>query len=187
MPICLNTGMKNCSICNQEKPLTQFYRNIQKGKTYWSRRCKTCRPDRQRRSPIARQKQREKERAARKDPTKRANFILSACKNFDKRHGFVCDLELEFIKQTIATGCSYCSDIAGQMTLDRIDNAKGHLKTNVVSCCFRCNYIRRNMPHTAWLLVSAAVKQAHLQGLFQGWMTRKDWGGGNRWKSGGRS
>lgn len=93
MPKCLNTGMKKvCSNCTQEKPVTQFYRNIQKGKVYWSQQCKTCRPDRQRRSIASREKQRDHERTARKDPAKRANFILSACKNFDKRHGFVCDL-----------------------------------------------------------------------------------------------
>ena len=176
MPKCLNTGMKKvCLNCTQEKPVTQFYRNIQKGKVYWSQQCKTCRPDRQRRSIASREKQRDHERTARKDPAKRANFILSACKNFDKRHGFVCDLDLKFIQQTIAPGCSYCLDTIGQMTLDRIDNSMGHLKFNVVSCCFRCNYIRRNMPHAAWLVIVPAIKRAHQLGLFQEWMIRKTW------------
>lgn len=187
MPECLNTSMKKvCSLCNQEKPTSQFYRNIQKGKMYWSRRCKTCRPDRQRRSPIARQKQRDQERASRKNPAKRANFIFTACKNFDKRHGFICDLDIEFIQQRIAAGCSYCFDTIGQMTLDRMDNSLGHLKLNVSACCFRCNNIRKNMPYAAWLVLVPAVRQAHQQGLFQNWMLRKTWGGGNRW-SGGRS
>jgi hypothetical protein len=56
------------------------------------------------------------------------------------------------------------------MTLDRIDNTIGHVKTNVKPACIRCNLLRRNMPYAAWLMLVPAVKKARKFGLFDGWL-----------------
>jgi len=55
------------------------------------------------------------------------------------------------------------------MTLDRIDDAKGHTADNVVPACIRCNYARRDMPYKAWLVVAKAMRKARALGLFGNW------------------
>lgn len=56
------------------------------------------------------------------------------------------------------------------MTLDRIDNSLGHLQSNVLPSCERCNMVRRDMPFPAWLVVSKGMKEAYESGLFEGWV-----------------
>lgn len=34
--------------------------------------------------------------------------------------------------------------------LDRVDNALGYSKSNVVACCTRCNFIKKDTPKDAW-------------------------------------
>jgi len=58
------------------------------------------------------------------------------------------------------------------MTLDRIDNDKGHTQDNVVPACIRCNYARRSMPYEAWLVVAKGMREAREQGLFGDWTGR---------------
>jgi len=82
------------------------------------------------------------------------------------------DLTKDFIAEQIAKGCSYCGEKDLRMTLDRIDNTLGHLQTNVVPACIRCNYVRKNMPYKAWLVVAQAMKQAREHGLFGNWTGR---------------
>lgn len=98
-----------------------------------------------------------------------AATILSDCKRSDKKRGRENDLDLAFIQSKVDGPCSYCGDIEIRMTLDRIDNDKGHVRSNVVGACERCNYARRDMPYAAWLLIAKAMREARELGLFQGW------------------
>lgn len=93
----------------------------------------------------------------------------------DKKRGFLCDIDSEFIEKLIKNGCSYCGETSLHIGLDRIDNDKGHLKDNVVACCTRCNYARKDMPYTAWLQVADGMRRARELGLFGSWT-----GGNNR-------
>lgn len=96
--------------------------------------------------------------------------IYMDCKNKDRKSGFVgFDLDKEFIEGLISQGCIYCGETKLRMTLDRIDNSIGHLKCNVLPCCFRCNYIRGSMPFEAWQIIVPAVRQARESGLFGDW------------------
>jgi hypothetical protein len=55
------------------------------------------------------------------------------------------DLTIDDCISMWAKGCFYCkSDISnvGGVGLDRIDNDKGYIKTNVLPCCGSCNLIR---------------------------------------------
>jgi hypothetical protein len=56
------------------------------------------------------------------------------------------------------------------MTVDRIDNNKGHLLTNVVPACLRCNLARGDMPYEAWLCLVPGLKEAREKGLFGAWI-----------------
>jgi hypothetical protein len=55
------------------------------------------------------------------------------------------------------------------MTLDRVDNSIGHIKSNVVPACTRCNYTRRDMPYEAWLLIAKSMRKAREAGMFDNW------------------
>ena len=100
----------------------------------------------------------------------RAKFIVEDAKKSDKKKGLECDLTIEFVDHLIKDGCQYCGDTEGLIGLDRIDNNLGHLQQNVVPCCSRCNYIRRDMPHEAWVVLATALKPIRESGLFGEWV-----------------
>jgi hypothetical protein len=101
-----------------------------------------------------------------------ARFILREARRSDTLRGHACDLTKQEIEQLIARGCDYCGEKNLRMTLDRIDNSKGHARDNVVPACIRCNYARRNMPYEAWLCLVGGMRQAREQGLFKEWTGR---------------
>jgi hypothetical protein len=109
------------------------------------------------------------ERARRADPSFRSKFILRDSRATDLKIGRANDLSLDFVELLISTGCAYCGATQLKMTLDRKDNRIGHVRTNVMPCCVRCNLIRRDMPYEAWLVVVAAIRQAREAGLFGDW------------------
>ena len=90
-------------------------------------------------------------------------------KRSDKKKGRENDLNLVFIRKLFNNNCTYCDDSSSRKTLDRIDNSKGHTMDNVVLACERCNYIRRDMPYNAWLIVARSVKIVIELGLLNGW------------------
>ncbi len=106
---------------------------------------------------------------SRRNSSERDRWILQDSRSTDKKRGLKNDLDREFIKITIATGCSYCGETEIRIGLDRIDNAKGHTKNNVRAACMRCNYLRRDMPFAAWLSVTPAIRAAREAGLFGNW------------------
>jgi len=75
----------------------------------------------------------------------KASKMLSQYKLKDFKKGFIgFDLDTEWFIENISTrSCVYCwsSDFIGA---DRILNSKGHIKENIVPCCFRCNATRGN-------------------------------------------
>lgn len=99
-------------------------------------------------------------------------WIWSDSRRSDRKRGLENDLTKEFIEKQIEKGCSYCGETEIRITLDRIDNRVGHIISNVVSACIRCNYVRGNMPHSAWILVAQGMKVAREQNAFDGWTGR---------------
>lgn len=101
----------------------------------------------------------------------RPTWIMRDSLRSDRRSKRDNDLTIEFITGAISEPCRYCGDHEmSQMSLDRIDNSIGHITTNVVPSCIRCNLIRRDMPYPAWLLVARAVRAARDEGLLGDWM-----------------
>lgn len=101
-----------------------------------------------------------------------AKFILIDSRQSDRRKGLANDLTRGFIQALITSGCVYCGETQIRMTLDRIDNDKGHTQDNVVPACIRCNYTRKDMPYEAWLRVARGMREAREAGLFNGWTGR---------------
>jgi len=115
------------------------------------------------------QRQNAKHKKSRESGAEPEKWILYYSRKADKQSGLGNDLTKEFVAAQIHKGCSYCG-ATEHMTLDRIDNARGHVQGNVVPACFRCNTIRGPMPYEAWLeVVSNGLKSAIDKGLLGNW------------------
>jgi hypothetical protein len=99
-------------------------------------------------------------------------WILEDSRRSDKKKGLSNNLTREFIDLEISKGCSYCGEASIRMTLDRIDNTVGHLQSNVVPACIRCNLTRGNMPYKAWLFLVDSMRHAREAGAFDNWTGR---------------
>lgn len=108
-------------------------------------------------------------RLTRKDPKHRARWVLCDCRNSDRKNKLENDLDIDFVNGVLSNGCSYCGDKSIKITLDRINNARGHMRNNVVSACVRCNYIRKDMPYNIWLEIVPSIRKAQKNGLFTNW------------------
>lgn len=182
---------KTCSRCGLSKPISDFYPTYQYGKHYRRTRCKQCdnilRTQRPKSIPTATQKEEwarrdaARQRRDRRDPRHDAKFIHKDSLKSDRKLQRENDLTREFIAAEIAKGCCYCGETELRMTLDRVDNDRGHTRDNVVPACIRCNYVRRNMPYEAWLVISTAMQEARQRGLFGDWTGRaRSLGGASR-------
>jgi len=159
---------KTCTRCNKEKSVTGF---AQAGNDPRYRRkvCNACR------GRADRARNRDKRNAHHRDVRNASpiqSLIWVDSRKEDRKKGRDNDLTKDFIAAEIAKGCSYCGESEIRMTLDRIDNNKGHTMDNVVPACIRCNYTRKDMPYEAWLLVSKGMREAQEEGLFNEWTGR---------------
>ena len=75
----------------------------------------------------------------------KASKMISSYKHKDYENGTEkCDIDIDWMIENILTKpCVYCGD-THRVGCDRIDNAKGHTKDNVVPCCIECNTARNN-------------------------------------------
>jgi hypothetical protein len=172
------SAMRICSKCETSKPEDDFYNSGKYKKTS----CKSCdNKGRKRRSqhvPTAAQKQswttknKAKQRKERRACINTAKYIYWDLRKDDRKAGRDNDLTKEFIQAEIDKGCAYCGEAELRMTLDRIDNERGHTTDNVVPACIRCNYLRGSMPHQAWLRLTGAIREVREEGLFGDWTGR---------------
>jgi hypothetical protein len=94
-------------------------------------------------------------------------------RNQDAKLGRDYDLDIDWVCEKITLPCSYCGLSDMRRTLDRIDNSVGHTKQNCVAACIRCNLIRGNMPHEAWMALVPSIKAVAKSGLFGDWCPRR--------------
>lgn len=168
--------MGTCRRCGESEPNVEFKTRIVNGKRYPRHLCCVC----FNKYNVAVHRKsgallRHRKSSTKKTTQKRAagllrvRFILADSRKNDKKRGFQNDLDKEFVANIIKIPCSYCGEKDERVSLDRIDNAKGHTKDNVVPACYKCNYIRRDMPYDAWLIVANGVRKAYKLGLFGQW------------------
>jgi hypothetical protein len=98
-----------------------------------------------------------------------AKNFLKESKKRDEVRGLENDLTLSFVEEGMNSPCSCCEATDMRMTLDRVDNSLGHLQSNVVPSCRRCNYLRRDMPYSAWIKFFPVLKEIHKENLFGDW------------------
>lgn len=69
---------------------------------------------------------------------------LTSIKSRAKKRNLECDLDIQDVQQLIVKGCIYCGS-QERIEIDRMDNSKGYIKTNVAPACRRCNTIKNNV------------------------------------------
>lgn len=176
----MHTTSKLCRLCGNTKPLEEMAVFRKGGVVYYRNRCRDCenlrgKAYRDGHRVSVEKWQRTKQdhlKVARRNLQHQHQFIYEDSRRSDKKAGLENDLDREFIRESIKDGCSYCGETELRMTLDRIDNAVGHLRANVVPACIRCNYTRKNMPYEAWLILGPAMRTARVAGLFGEWTGR---------------
>lgn len=166
--------MRSCRKCRLEKPFEAFG-FVRPG--VWRATCGSCRRVEDARRNPERVRQERERTAARAKEARRAGlnvarWVLEDSRKSDRKRGLANDLAREWVEPLLSQPCSYCGETTLRMTLDRIDNALGHLRSNVVPACIRCNYARRAMPHKAWLCLVPGLRAAREQGLFGDWTGR---------------
>lgn len=166
-----------CSKCLKDNLSALDFDTTHKGYQYSY--CKECRRNQvnsarriRYRKPENKLKKKLKTQSFRQNPEKRANVIAKDSKSSDKKHGREFNLTIERIRELIENTCQYCGENKLQMTLDRIDNSIGHIESNVVPACIRCNLIRRHIPYEAWLCMLPGIREAREKGLFEGWVIK---------------
>jgi aspartate carbamoyltransferase regulatory subunit len=173
--------MKICNSCEHLLPDDEFQR---RDKRFFRKKCRSCESNlRLKRavgvkSPQAKINKakylRERATKRRRDPKYRAETILIDCRNNDRQTNRDNDLSIEFVRERIASGCSYCGEMNPKMaSLDRVDNKVGHIRSNVVAACQRCNLIRGDIPFDAWLLIVPGVRVAVAAGAFGDWYQKR--------------
>ena len=142
-------GHRICNRCESELPLStdNFLRDSTRpsGLAY---ECRTChrarkkgrdnRPDRWHlMTPEQRKKNKARQQRYARTDKGRAIFLRKAYERID-----ACDMTTEEVRQIIVQPCRYCGTTTRPRGLDRIDNAKPHIKGNVLPACRECNFAR---------------------------------------------
>ena len=167
---------RKCKKCRKGEPEVSFKTRIVNGRRYPRHLCRRCFNDYTERRKTHENRERrgrrhyEKLKKFRTQGLFTERWIVEDARRSDRKHGRDNDITKEFVLSLISGGCASCGETQLRMPLDRKDNALGHLQSNVVPACERCNYARRDMPYEAWLLIAPAMRQIREQGLFGDWV-----------------
>ena len=74
-----------------------------------------------------------------------------------ERRGYEFLLTFDEFSSFLGKSCNYCDKKFDKVRLDRVDNSKGYYMKNVVSCCRRCNSIKRGIPADFILRIAKAL------------------------------
>lgn len=127
--------MKSCRTCKVEKPRTPEFFNRRStasvdGMDNQCRDCHRIRMKKVNRTYYA---------------VNREAQLIRTYSAADKAAGRDCDLTPAWLKEHVTDKpCFYCDTIDAPRGADRIDNDKGHTKSNVVPCCKLCNKTRND-------------------------------------------
>lgn len=76
---------------------------------------------------------------------------LNEYRHAAKSRGRLFDLSPTEFAQFWQRPCYYCGDPIPHIGLDRMDNSQGYIISNIVSCCTRCNKMKREMNHDEFI------------------------------------
>lgn len=132
-----------CYGCHIEKPLDEFTKSRSK-RAFMGRlhECKVCHNER---GLVTRQT----------SPVQR----YSTYKYGAKIRNLFFSLTFEEFESFWSKPCYYCGDIIVGIGLDRKDSSLGYQKGNIVSCCSRCNYAKKNQTEAEFISMCKKVTE----------------------------
>jgi hypothetical protein len=74
--------------------------------------------------------------------------------------GLACTLTEQEILHLSKGVCFYCGDVS--KGIDRVDNAKGYIPDNCVSCCSVCNYMKHTLSLDRFLAQIDKIHEKHI-------------------------
>lgn len=75
----------------------------------------------------------------------KANRIYTMYRSVSKRKRRAFELTKSQVTQLVKSPCDYCGESLDYNGIDRVDNKKGYTLSNVVPCCSKCNYAKRDL------------------------------------------
>lgn len=136
---------RRCSRCKIEKSFSKFQKHPT-GKYGYNAKCKKC---------LA--KYRKEHEQIPEIKKARIDYQYQYNRTLNRRYGMLkleaksrkldCTLTIEEYSVSISSNkCHYCGNKLNETGsgLDRINNCKGYILNNVVSCCYRCNIVKGN-------------------------------------------
>lgn len=157
------SGLRVCNKCKNEYPINHFridqYARDKDGNKLYRRRtqCGYC-VNKYRGSWV---------KAKRR--TSEAYNVYTNCKAIDRQKKRANDMTFDFVEREIQKPCAYCETTERTRSLDRKDSKIGHTMANSVSCCVRCNMIKRDMPYAAWWHFIDTLKMLEKTNAFGDW------------------
>lgn len=80
-----------------------------------------------------------------------------------KQGGFIINITYEEYLSLREKPCFYCGDEFQRgrhsYSLDRVDNAKGYLRDNIVPCCYRCNHAKAKLTQDEFIKLCHLVSE----------------------------
>ncbi len=128
---------------------------------YYSSYCKTCDVKRKQKSILSFDEERleiHKEKHRQYHHKNKPSYLLNCYTKFDNNKGLFNDLDIDFLKDKLKESCVYCG--YSSTGLDRVDNSKGHLKSNCVPACKVCNVAKMdNFSYDEMLILGKTIKE----------------------------
>lgn len=140
------------------------------GVSYWSERLRRDPAFRERvnarnRAWYAKNKEHARARRAEWRAASPGPYKVSEMRKDARERGLEWSLPSALAEDLVTDNCFYCGAEPGPTNgIDRVDNVRGYVEDNVVSCCARCNTAKLNQPlgeFTAWLRRAAAHVERH--------------------------
>lgn len=142
--------LKKCNKCLIEKPATNEFFNYKykKKNDTLNTKCKTCEKEYQRKHYAIHKRERIdylKNYSKNLLPKYKAYERSAKCRKIEFAVTF------EEFKTFWQENCYYCNSIIENIGIDRVDSTKNYTLDNVVSCCAKCNYMKRNYTLTEFI------------------------------------
>lgn len=89
-------------------------------------------------------------------------------KSSDKKKGLQNDLSPSDTEVIISMPCYYCG-VQPANGVDRMDCSKGHIKTNIIPACKKCNILLCDIPFEGKILLRDGLHRMREKGILDEW------------------
>lgn len=146
---------KLCNHCKKEKPISAFYKQIDKRGhklRYHHNICRECKKQRQKNYYINNPNKVYRDyKEYQKNYYKTIKGKFYDYRKKSKYRGWSFTFTFSQFQKLLNLPCHYCGSFKN-IGLDRVDSAKGYIKGNTLPCCSICNIAKNDMPYLAFIL-----------------------------------